>query len=127
MRVIVTGLHVTDTHRAYDFYTQVLGFRDVLVVPDKELYILGPSTGWEQGCQINLEPIPDELTRRYCEHQLREGLTALMLGVPDAETEYRRLKELGGLVFREELTKDAIGLHFQVEDTVGNILSIHTA
>ena len=127
LRGLHPRLHVTDTHRAYDFYTEVLGFRDVLVVPDKELYILGPSTGWEQGCQINLEPIPDELTRRYCEHQLREGLTALMLGVPDAETEYRRLKELGGLVFREELTKDAIGLHFQIEDTVGNILSIHTA
>ena len=127
MRVLVTGLHVTDVRRAHAFYTQVLGLREVLVVPAHDLCILGPSSGWEMGAQINLEPIPDELTRRYCEHQLREGLTALMLGVPDAETEYRRLKELGGLVFREELTKDAIGLHFQIEDTVGNILSIHTA
>lgn len=126
VRVIVTGLHVTDTRRAHTFYTEVLGFRDVLVVPDEELYIVGPSTGWEQGCQINLEPIEDPLTRAFTEHQLRQGLTALMLGVPDAETEYRRLKERGDLVFREELTRDAIGLHFQIEDTVGNILSIHT-
>lgn len=127
MRVLVTGLHVTDSRRGYAFYTQVLGFRDVLVVPDKELYILGPGSGWEQGCQINLEPIDDHVTRAYCEHQLREGLTALMLGVNDAELEYRRLKDRGGIVFREELTRDSLGLHFQIEDTVGNILSIHTA
>ena len=126
MHVIVTGLHVTDAHRAYDFYTGVLGFRDVLVVPDQELYILGPSTGWEQGCQINLEPITDPLTRAFTEHQFRTGLTALMLGVHDAEMEYRRLKQRGDIVFREELTRDVIGLHFQIEDTVGNILSIHT-
>lgn len=126
MHVIVTGLHVTDTHRAYAFYTEVLGFRDVLVVPDKELYIVGPSSGWERGCQINLEPIEDPLTRAYCEHQFREGLAALMLGVDDAELEYRRLKDRGDLVFREELTRDVLGLHFQIEDTVGNILSIHT-
>lgn len=127
MRVIVTGLHVSDAHRAYTFYTEVLGFRDVLVVPDKELFILGPGSGWEQGCQINLEPIEDPMTRAYTEYQLRQGLTALMLGVPDAELEYRRLKARGDIVFREELTKDAIGLHFQIEDGVGNILSIHTA
>lgn len=127
MRVLVTGLHVTDARRAHAFYTEVLGLRDVLVVPERELYILGPSTGWELGCQINLEPIEDPMTRAYCEYQLREGLTALMLGVDDAELEYRRLKSRGDLVFREELTRDAIGLHFQIEDTVGNILSIHTA
>ena len=127
MRIIVTGLYVDDPHQAYAFYTQVLGFRDVLVVPDKDLFILGPSTGWEMGCQINLEPIEDEVTRAYCEHQLREGRASVMLGVNDAEDEYRRLKARGDIVFREELTQDAIGLHFQIEDTVGNILSIHTA
>lgn len=127
MRVLVTGVQVTDAARAYDFYTGVLGMRDVLVVPDKELFILGPSSGWEQGCQINLEPIDDPLTRAYCQFRLRTGLTALMLGVDDAELEYRRLKERGDIVFREELTRDVIGLHFQIEDTVGNILSIHTA
>ena len=126
MRVIVTGIHVTDPRAAHDFYTGVLGFRDVLVAPQHDLYILGPSTGWEQGCQINLEPIRDEVVRRYQEHCLREGLPVVMLGVADAELEYRRLKELG-LVFREELTRSEIGLHFQVEDGVGNIVSIHTA
>ena len=126
MRVIVTGIPVTDARRAYRFYTEVLGFRDVLVVPQHDLYILGPSTGWELGCQINLEPVTDPLTRAYQRHCLEEGLPVLMLGVPDAELEYRRLKERGDLTFRLELTRDAIGLHFQIEDTVGNILSIHT-
>lgn len=127
MRVLVTGVHVTDSRRAYAFYTDVLGLRDVVVVPDHELYILGPSTGWEEGAQIVLEPIEDPVTRAYCEHQHREGNSALMLGVPDAELEYRRLKDLGGVIFHEELTKDVLGLHFQIDDTVGNILSIHSA
>ena len=127
MHVIVTGLHVTDAHRAYAFYTEVLGFRDVLVVPGESLYIIGPSTGWERGCQVNLEPIEDAMTREFTEHQLRAGLPALMLGVPDAKAEYRRLRARGDVVFREDLTHDAIGVHFQIEDTVGNILSIHTA
>lgn len=127
MRVLVTGLYVDDPRRAYTFYTEVLGFRDVLVVPDQELFILGPSTGWEMGCQINLEPIDDPVTRDHHEHEFREGRASIMLGVDDAEDEYRRLKARGDIVFREELTQDAIGLHFQIEDTVGNILSIHTA
>ena len=127
MRVMVAGIHVTDPAAAYTFYTEVLGFRDVLVVPQHDLYILGPGTGWERGCQINLEPIRDEAVRRYQEHCLREGLPVVMLGVADAELEYRRLKEREDLVFRLELTRDAIGLHFQIEDTVGNVLSIHEA
>lgn len=127
MRVLVTGIHVDDPKKAYAFYTEVLGFRDVLVVPDKDLFILGPGSGWEQGCQINLEPIEDPLTRAYQRHCLEDGQPVLMLGVDDAEMEYRRLKGRGDLVFREELTRDVIGLHFQIEDTVGNILSIHTA
>lgn len=127
MRVLVTGLYVDDPRGAYTFYTEVLGFRDVLVVPDQELFILGPSTGWEMGCQINLEPIDDPVTRAHHEHEFREGRASIMLGVDDAEDEYRRLKARGDIVFREELTQDAIGLHFQIEDTVGNILSIHTA
>lgn len=125
MRVMVTGVPVTDTRAAYAFYTEVLGFRDVLVVPQHDLYILGPSSGWEQGCQINLELVEDQPTRAWQEHCLREGLPILMLAVPDAEMEYWRLKK-AGLTFREELTRSAIGLHFQVEDGVGNILSIHT-
>ncbi|MGN7249231.1 VOC family protein [Janibacter anophelis] len=127
MRVIVTGVHVTDPHRAHAFYTEVLGMRDVVVVPEHELFIVGPSTGWEQGCQIVLERIEDPVVQAYCERQHREGNSALMLGVPDAELEYRRLKERGDIVFHEELTKDILGLHFQIDDTVGNILSIHTA
>ncbi len=127
MHVLVTGVHVDDPARAYAFYTEVLGFRDVLVVPGSDLYILGPSTGWELGAQINLEPITDPLTRAYQQHCLRDARPVLMLGVPDAELEYRRLKEREDLVFRLELTRDAIGLHFQIEDTVGNVLSIHEA
>ena len=34
MRVIVTAVHVTDARRAYAFYSEVLGMRDVVVVPD---------------------------------------------------------------------------------------------
>jgi predicted enzyme related to lactoylglutathione lyase len=125
VRVLVAGIHVNDGPKAYDFYTQVLGWRDALVVHSEQLYILGPSTGWEMGCQINLEPITDEITRRFQEHQFREGLTALMLAVHDVEAEYERLRARGDIVFRLELTHDAIGKHFQIEDTVGNVLSIH--
>jgi predicted enzyme related to lactoylglutathione lyase len=127
VRVLVTAVHVTDVHRAYAFYSQVLGLRDVVTVPEQDLYILGPSTGWEQGCQVILEPVSDPVTRAHCEREHREGNSALMMGVPDAELEYRRLKERGDIIFREELTQDVLGLHFQVDDTVGNILSIHTA
>lgn len=125
MRVLVTGIHVTDPAAAYAFYTEVLGFQDVLVVPQHDLYILGQSDGSPHGAQINLEPIEDPAIRAYQQHCLREGLPVLMLGVPDAELEYWRLKE-AGLTFREELTRSEIGLHFQVEDGVGNVLSIHT-
>ncbi|MFJ6131148.1 VOC family protein [Janibacter terrae] len=125
MRALVTGLFVTDVRRAHEFYTRVLGWRDVLVVPDEELCILGPGSGWERGCQLNLEPVEDEVTGAFTRHRYREGLAAIMLAVDDAEMEYRRLKDLGGIVFREELTRDVIGLHFQIEDGCGNILSIH--
>ena len=127
MRLLHTMLRVGDLDRSIAFYTEVLGMRDVVVVPEHELFIVGPSTGWEQGCQIVLERIEDPVVQAYCERQHREGNSALMLGVPDAELEYRRLKEREDLVFRLELTRDAIGLHFQIEDTVGNVLSIHEA
>ena len=127
MRVLVTGLHVTDVRRAHAFYTQVVGLREVLVVPAHDLCILGPSSGWEMGAQINLEPIEDDATRAWSEHQLRAGLAALMLAVDDVEREYHRLCDRGDVVVREELTQDVIGLHFQIEDGVGNILSIHQA
>ena len=94
-------------------------------MPEQEPYIVGPSTGWEQGCQINLEPIEDPLTRAFTEHRFRCGLTA-DARVHDAELEYRRLQERGDIVFREEPTRDVLGLHFRIEDTVGNVLSVHT-
>jgi catechol 2,3-dioxygenase-like lactoylglutathione lyase family enzyme len=40
MRVKMCGLHVTDPAQAFGFYTDVLGFEELMAVPEAGLYIV---------------------------------------------------------------------------------------
>ena len=43
MRIEMTGIIVNDPHEAYKFYTSVLGFVEVMYVPDRSF---SRRTGW---------------------------------------------------------------------------------
>ena len=116
MRVLLTAIHVTDPARAHRFYTQVLGFVDVLVAPEHELYVVGPPDDPTGGCQISLEPRDRPEIRAAAEEVYSRKSAVVMLAVDDAESEYHRLGRLG-VTFHEHLTKDHLGLHFAVSYT----------
>ena len=95
MRIEMTGIMVNDPHEAIKFYTTVLGFVEVMYVPDADLAIVA-SPEEPDGTNLLLEHIASE---------------------------YERLKKLG-VRFSAKPTKQDFGIQAIFDDTCGNYIML---
>jgi catechol 2,3-dioxygenase-like lactoylglutathione lyase family enzyme len=102
MKIALTSVFVDDPSTAFRFYTEVLGFREKMYVPDAGLAI-AVSPEEPDGTGLLLEPNGNPIARTYQEACYKQGLPVIVFGVADVHGEYQRLKELG-VVFRGEPT-----------------------
>jgi predicted enzyme related to lactoylglutathione lyase len=123
MRVKMCSIHVTDPADAFTFYTQTLGFEELLVIPDAHLYIVR-SPEDRDGVGLLLEPSDNPIARAYKEGVYELGIPTIVFGVKDVQTEYERLKSLD-VMFIGEPTADESGTHAVFDDTCGNYVQIH--
>lgn len=125
MKIALTSVSVPDPIKAFKFYTEVLGFKEKMFMPDMQLAIV-VSPEDPDGTALLLEPNANLNSKEYYEGIYKAGLPVIIFGVEDVQKEYERLKERG-VVFRGEPQKTEWGTQAIFEDTCGNLIQIHQA
>ena len=124
MRIVLSGVFVSDQDKALSFYTETLGFvkkHDVPVGEFKWLTVVSPDDPY--GTELLLEPNENPVARTYQKGIFDQGIPATSFGVTDIHAEYEKLKSLG-VIFTMEPTEMG-GVTIAVfDDTCGNLIQI---
>lgn len=122
MRIEMTGIFVNDPNEAHNFYTTVLGFDEVMYVPEANLAIVA-SPEEPGGTTLLLEPKGTEFARVYHKELYESGMPCIVFSVDDIAAEYERLKKLG-VRFSVDPTKQDFGIQAIFDDTCGNYIAL---
>lgn len=123
MRIKMCSVHVDDPAAAFRFYTETLGFDELLAIPEHRLYIV-KSADDAAGPGLLLEPNDNPVARDYQEGLHGLGIPAIVLGVPDVQAEYARLGALD-VRFTGAPATDPSGTSVVFDDTCGNYIQLH--
>ncbi len=124
MKIKLTSIFVNDQNKAFDFYTQILGFaKKADVSAGKYRWLTVVSQEEPNGSQLVLEPNDNPAARSYQEAIYKQGIPATMFFVDDIQKEYQRLKRLG-VKFTMEPTRTPGSTIARFEDTCGNLVQI---
>lgn len=122
MKVLLTSISVQDPIAAFKFYTEVLGFKEQLFIPDANLAVV-VSAEDPNGTGILLEPTDSPMLKQYQLSLFKEGLPVIVFSVEDLHSEYERLKS-SGIIFRKAPIKTEWGLEAIFEDSFGNLIQL---
>jgi predicted enzyme related to lactoylglutathione lyase len=122
MKIALTSVLVDDPIKAFKFYTEVLGFRERMYVPEAYLAIV-VSPEDPDGTGMLLEPDSNPISKPFHQSVYEAGLPIIVFSVADIQAEYERLTALG-VVFREPPTKVDWGIQAVFDDTCGNFIQI---
>lgn len=123
MKIKMVGIYVADVEKAFHFYTEILGFKKKLYMPEYKLAIV-VSPEQTDGTALLLEPNENPIAKNYQQALYKEGIPVIVFGVDDIYEEYERLKQKG-VKFKNEPQKTQWGIHVDFEDTCGNFIRIH--
>jgi catechol 2,3-dioxygenase-like lactoylglutathione lyase family enzyme len=123
MRIKMCSVHVNDPAAAFDFYTSVLGFEELLSMPEHQLYVV-KSPEDPTGVGLLLEPSENKISKRYAQGLRSLGLPAIVFGSADVRADYERLRALG-VQFLGEPSTDVSGTSVLFDDTCGNLIQLH--
>jgi len=123
MRIKMCSIHVNDPAAAFAFYTETLGFDELLAIPDASLYIV-KSPEDPNGVGLLLEPSDNPIAEAYKKGVYAAGMPTIVFGVKDVRAAYATLTS-AGVQFTGEPTTDGSGTHAVFDDTCGNYVQIH--
>jgi len=123
MKIALTSVSVSDPIAAFKFYTEILGFKEKMYMPEMRLAIV-VSPEDEDGAALLLEPNENLGTKEYFEGIYKAGLPVIVFGTDDIAGDFERLKAKG-VVFRGEPKKTEWGTQVTFEDTFGNLIQLH--
>ena len=122
MKISMTSVFVDDPLKAFRFYTEVLGFRERLFMPEANLAIVA-SPEDPGGTGLLLEP-NDNPVAKTCQEDLHKiGLPVIVFSVPDVPRENDRLSN-SGVMFRQPPTPTEAGPAAVFDDTCGNFIQL---
>ena len=124
MRIVLTGIFVSDQDEALNFYTETLGFvkkHDVPAGEHKWLTVVSPED--PDGTELLLEPNVNPVAQAYQKGLFDQGIPANSFGVADIQAEYEKLKSLG-VTFTMEPTEMGPVTIAVFDDTCGNLIQI---
>lgn len=123
MKIAMTSISVRDPIEAFMFYTQKLGFKEKLFMPEMKLAIV-VSPEDEDGTSLLLEPRGNLGSDIFFDGIYNAGMPVIIFGTNDVEAEFERLKRKG-VVFKQAPTKTEWGTQAIFDDTCGNFIQIH--
>ena len=124
MRIVLTGIFVSDQDEALKFYTETLGFVKKHDVPAGEyrwLTVVSPDD--PDGTELLLEPNENPVAQAYQKGLHDQGIPANSFGVTDIHAEHEKLKSLG-VTFTMEPTEMGPVTIAVFDDTCGNLIQI---
>ncbi|MGA9526037.1 MAG: VOC family protein [Myxococcaceae bacterium] len=122
MKLKMTSVHVNDPAAAFKFYTEVLGFKETLFMPEANLAIV--HAPGQEDLALLLEPSDNPIARDYKEGLYKSGIPVIVMGVDNVRAEYERLSS-HGVRFSEEPKTDEYGTTAVFDDTCGNYIKLH--
>ena len=127
MKVTIMSVPVRDQEKAFQFYTEKLGFLKKRDVPleggNRWLTLVSPE--WQDGPELLLEPAPlhFEPCKIYQDALMEAGFPYTQFDVEDVEAEYDRLTKLE-VEFSVKPTKMGLVKFAVFNDTCGNNIQI---
>ena len=122
MKVAMTSIFVSDPDKAFKFYTDTLGFKEVLYNKEARLAIVA-SPLEPDGTALLLEPNEKEFAKNYQETLYEKGLPVIVFSTEDIQKEYERLKK-AGVKFKKKPTKTQWGIDAIFNDNQGNWIQL---
>ena len=119
----MTGIYVEDPNSAFKFYTEILGFKKLIYMPEANLAIV-VSPEDEKGTALLLEPNSNPIAKNYQENVAMEKLPVIVFGVENVQKEYEKLSKLGVQFINKPETNEW-GTTAVFDDTCGNFIQIH--
>lgn len=123
MRISLVSIPVNNPLEAFKFYTEVLGFKEKLYMPEMMMAIV-VSPEDPEGTSLLLEPNENPVSKAWQEGVHKLELPIIIFGVDDVHAEYEKLKAKG-VVFKKPPTKTDWGTLAILEDTCGNYVQIY--
>ncbi len=125
MKIAMTSIFVDDPIKAFQIYTEKLGFIKKQYLPEAQLAVVA-SPEEPNGTALLLEPNSNPIAKNYQEQVYQAGIPVMVFGTDDIAAEYQRLKDKG-IQFRGEPTKTEWGTLVLFEDGCGNLIQLHQA
>ncbi|MFN7160808.1 MAG: VOC family protein [Candidatus Gracilibacteria bacterium] len=123
MKILLTNVFVDDVPKAFKFYTEILGFKEKIYMPEMNLAVV-VSPEDPEGTALLLEPNNAPHVETYQKIILEKRIPIIVLGIANVQREYQKLKDLG-IVFRQPPKHTEWGIVAIFEDTCGNLIEIH--
>ena len=123
MRIKMTSVCVHDPIEAFQFYTKILGFQELMYMP-KALLAIVVSPEDADGAALLLEPNSNPASKTFQQAIYDQGLPVITFGTPDVQKEYERLSGLG-VKFKKLPTTSEWGTDAVFDDGFGNYIQIH--
>lgn len=122
MKIEMVSIFVNNVDKAFRFYTEVLGFKERMYLPEHYVAIV-VSPEQPEGTSLLLEPNDNPIASDYQQALWKAALPAMTLSATDIHQEYQRLSA-AGVVFRKAPTQTEWGVEAIFEDTCGNLLQL---
>lgn len=122
MKIAMVSVFVNNPLEAHQFYTEVLGFKSYLYMPEAYLAIV-VSPEAPDGTAILLEPNNNPIASTYQSALYASNLPCITFSTSDIQSEYEKLKTKG-VTFRKAPTKTDWGIESVFEDTCGNLIQL---
>ena len=125
MKVAMVSIFVADPVKAFEYYTEVLGFEEVMFSPESYIAIVkSPLTA--EGPMILLEPTEPggiEIARKYKKELYSMGIPVITFSSDDI---YKTVDELKGkgVVFKKDPVKTDYGIEAVFDDSNGNFIQL---
>lgn len=125
MRISMVSVFVEDPVKAFKYYTEVLGFEELMYSPENYIAIVRSALD-RNGTSLMLEPTGPggiEIAQTYKKQLYDMGIPVISLSSDDISLTVEELKAKG-VIFKKELTNTDWGQEAIFDDSNGNYIQL---
>ena len=126
MKIAMVIVFVEDPVKAFKYYTEVLGFDEVMYSPENYLAIVKSPLD-PKGVSILLEPTEPggiEIAKKYKKELYNMGMPVISFSAENIKKTVEELKSKG-VIFKKEITKNDWGTDAIFDDSNGNYIQLY--
>lgn len=125
MKIAMVSVFVEDPVKAFEYYTEVLGFEEVMYSPENYIAIVKSALD-SNGTYLLLEPTEPggiEVAKEYKRKLYEMGIPVISFSSNDIQKTADELKEKG-VIFKKDPVKTDYGYEAVFDDSNGNFIQL---